>query len=59
MWGSLTPLPVSSGLRLAYVLGQMTDDQRKALLLGAQLSDTQRELVVGLLREIDWPEPGN
>ena len=47
------PLPIASGLRLAYALGQMTDEQRDALLVGAELSDDQRELVVGLLTEIN------
>ena len=50
-------LPVSSGLRLAYELGRLTDDQRKALLLGAELTEQQRKSVVKLLTPLSgkWP----
>jgi hypothetical protein len=46
-------LPVWSGLRLAYALGQLTDEQRKALLVGAQLRDDGRNLLAGLLDVVE------
>jgi hypothetical protein len=42
-------VPFTSGVRLAYALGQLTDDQREALLVGAALSTQKHDLLDGLL----------
>ena len=48
---------VTRALRLAHALGKLTKDQREALLLGAELTEQQRESVIKLLTLLSgkWP----
>jgi hypothetical protein len=47
------PMPVAGGLQLAYALGRLSDEQRRALHVGATLSDADRKLLVALLERLE------